>query len=177
MSLFEVSITVPCVTIGIVWSSPTHPIALECPVRCRGASDPRLLDLTPVHQDPVPLGEETLWPFFHIVTLSAYLGAPSGGTRTRTVPVLSRWPLPIGLQMHWSGRRALLPPPPAWRAGALLNELLPDAGGPGEDRTRDLRIASAARSQLRYRPTDMEPLAGLEPAALCLQDRSTSTCA
>ena len=55
--------------------------------------------------------------------------------------------------MHWSGRWALLPPPPAWRAGALLNELLPDAGGPGEDRTRDLRIASAARSQLRYRPT------------------------
>ena len=47
------------------------------------------------------------------------------GLEPAHAPGLSRLPLPIGLQMHWSGRRALLPPPPAWRAGALLNELLP----------------------------------------------------
>jgi len=40
-------------------------------------------------------------------------------------PGLGRLPLPVGLRKRWSGRRALLPPPPAWRAGALLNELLP----------------------------------------------------
>lgn len=38
---------------------------------------------------------------------------------------LSQLPLPVGLRMRWSGRRAMLPPPPAWDAGALLNELLP----------------------------------------------------
>jgi hypothetical protein len=50
------------------------------------------------------------------------------GLEPAHTPGLSRLPLPIGLRMHWSGRRALLPPPPAWRAGALLNELLPVIG-------------------------------------------------
>ena len=31
----------------------------------------------------------------------------------------------MGYRCSWSGRRALLPPPSAWRADALLNELLP----------------------------------------------------
>ena len=47
------------------------------------------------------------------------------GLEPARAPGLSRLPLPIGLQMRWSGRWASLPPPPAWRAGALLNELLP----------------------------------------------------
>src|SRR5689334_20935019 len=46
------------------------------------------------------------------------------GVEPAHAPGLSRLPLPVGLRMRWSDRRALLPPPPAWRAGALLNELL-----------------------------------------------------
>src|SRR5262249_55603612 len=71
------------------------------------------------------------------------------GLEPAHAPGLSRLPLPIGLQMHWSGSWALLPAPPAWRAGALLNELLP---GLRTEWRRTSRAGGCSRSTVELVP-------------------------
>ena len=96
------------------------------------------------------------------------------GLEPARAPGLSRLPLPIGLQMRWSGRWASLPPPPAWRAGALLNELLPDVWRVGLGAARPAPSPTRL-SGVRYRFV-VDP-AGLEPAASAMPLRRAPGCA
>src|SRR5690242_14495335 len=105
-------------------------------------------------------------------------------------PGLSRLPLPVGLRMRWSDRQALLLPPPAWRAGALLNELLSvgkismrayksrgrvSPCGSHQDLNLEPALYKSVALPMSYvyaqtvgaRSHALEPLAGLEPAAIC----------
>ena len=51
----------------------------------------------------------------------------------------------------WSGLRGSNPPPPPWQGGALPNELNPQNGASGRNRTNDTRIFSPLLYQLSYR--------------------------
>src|SRR5690242_21152909 len=100
---------------------------------------------------------------------------------------------------QWWTRRGSNPRPPQCHCGALPAALqarvlgwvrascaggvLPCGSTPGFEPGTSTFTACCSTNELCVRPRDrgtshpLEPLAGLEPAALCLQDRRTSTCA
>ena len=75
----------------------------------------------------------------------------SNGSRTCSSTVKNKKHLESSKCLSWSGLRGSNPPPPPWQGGALPNELNPQNGASGRNRTNDTRIFSPLLYQLSYR--------------------------
>ena len=68
--------------------------------------------------------------------------------------------LPLGYDATWSERRGSNSLPPPWQGGALPDELSPQTGASGRNRTTDTGIFSPLLYQLSYRGIIWRPGTG-----------------
>ena len=64
--------------------------------------------------------------------------------------------LPLGYDTDWSGLRGSNSLPPPWQGGALPDELTPQSGASGRNRTNDTGIFSPLLYRLSYRSKEGE---------------------